>query len=198
MEAPSPFSHSDAIVDGLADDLGRARPFTRWRRVRRHPFPGGFASCMRQNTGALEIRGREAAGSPHMCSTHSQPTEQRAAQFLLPTTLPPRSHRHRHRLPCPLAGRFPSGKEGPLSSIFLYQPSEAGFRLELVYKTREIFMAACRMDSELDIFDYLESKIPDASGLNWVPGLLERFPDPLPSLFNPHILFAHHPRLAPG
>ena len=85
-----------------------------------------------------------------------------------------------------------------LSSFLLYQPSEAGFRLELVYKTREIFMAACRMDSELDIFDYLESKIPDASGLNWVPGLLERFPDPLPSLFNPHILFAHHPRLAPG
>lgn len=138
MEAPSPFSHSDAIVDGLADDLGRARPFTRWRRVRRHPFPGGFTSCMRQNTGALEIRGREAAGSPHMCSTHSQPTEQQAAQFPLPTTLPPRSHRHRHRLPCPLAGRFPSGKQGPLSSrLYLRKPPclvrVVGFGLELVY-----------------------------------------------------------------
>jgi hypothetical protein len=49
-ESPSPCSHSDAIVDGLADDLGRARPFSRWRRVRRHPFPCGFTSCIWQNT----------------------------------------------------------------------------------------------------------------------------------------------------
>jgi hypothetical protein len=54
-----------------------------------------------------------------------------------------------------------------------------------------------KVEDEQDLYDYLESKIPDANGLNWIPGLLERFADLLPAPPHPpHPLSPSSPPLS--